>query len=221
MLRRLDNVLEPDPRMLDGIQRDNNYRARLQEHIDLISPFALNSAVPIEVRIHFETAKNLYLYAFFAYRFHSVAEKHALETLEFALRERLTALVADARSSLRKPVPYGLSRLLDRAIREGLLRSKALASSQRLAKQRAKQRYEMQILQEMSEKGLKQILFDESRVIPIDEDYEPDRLQILRSALPLVRNEYAHGSRLLRSAVLATFEIVSELVNGLYSEPSR
>ncbi|WP_198674766.1 hypothetical protein [Rhodoferax ferrireducens] len=36
------------------------------------------------------------------------------------------------------------------------------------------------------------------------------------ATLPAIRNTYAHGSSMLHSTVLGTFEIVTDLVNQLY-----
>jgi hypothetical protein len=73
-------VLDPE-----GIRK-----ATLADSHGAIRDFVLNPAVPNSIMVHFETAKNLYLYAWFVYRFYPVAEQQALTALEFALREKLT-----------------------------------------------------------------------------------------------------------------------------------
>jgi hypothetical protein len=47
----------------------------LAERYADVSQFELIQSVPLNVRVHFETAKNLYLYAWFVYRFYPVAEQ--------------------------------------------------------------------------------------------------------------------------------------------------
>jgi hypothetical protein len=59
----------------------------LEDRHSWVAAYRLDRNIPEAIRIHFETAKNLYLYAWFVYRFHNVAEQQALTTLEFALRE--------------------------------------------------------------------------------------------------------------------------------------
>lgn len=60
----------------------------LADHHEEISAYALHTGVPQEIVLQFETARNVYLYAWFIYRFYPVAEHQALACLELALRER-------------------------------------------------------------------------------------------------------------------------------------
>ncbi|MGN6210491.1 hypothetical protein [Asticcacaulis sp.] len=60
----------------------------LIEHHASISAVTLNETVPEEVCVSFEVAKNLYLYTYFVYRFGVVANGQALQSLEYALREK-------------------------------------------------------------------------------------------------------------------------------------
>lgn len=60
----------------------------LPGHHATIAELTLNANVPDEVAVSFEVAKNLYLYTFFVYRFGVVANVQALQSLEYALREK-------------------------------------------------------------------------------------------------------------------------------------
>lgn len=60
----------------------------LAERYAAIEAITLLDSVPDMVREHFDTAKNLLLYAWFVYRFIPVAELHAYSTVEMALKER-------------------------------------------------------------------------------------------------------------------------------------
>jgi hypothetical protein len=81
-LRTPTTSLQPDPRSpREAMGFTNRWEA--------ISPLQLGPEVPEAIAIHFETAKNILLYAWFVYRFHMVAEQYVLSTLELALRERL------------------------------------------------------------------------------------------------------------------------------------
>jgi len=64
----------------------------LEKRHSAIATVQLSDAVPEQIRIHFETAKNAYLYAWCVYRFHMVAEHYVFSTLELSLRERLNEL---------------------------------------------------------------------------------------------------------------------------------
>jgi hypothetical protein len=70
-LRTPESVMEPDPR--------NAYFGFYPPSLEIrhadIAALTLNITMPEEVAIQFETARNLYLYAWYVYRFHMVAAK--------------------------------------------------------------------------------------------------------------------------------------------------
>lgn len=90
-LRTATDALSPDARSLWLSVRSgpNVGRFDLQRRCEALSNYGLHDNVPEEIRIQYETSRNLFLYAWFVYRFHTVAETHALSTLEFALRLRV------------------------------------------------------------------------------------------------------------------------------------
>lgn len=211
-LRETQAILNPDP-------RTHNAETLAERH-QRIGLYQLNESVPYSVRVHFETAKNLYLYAWFVYRFYPVAEKQALATLEFALRERLAPLFPDEFGSDAKRAP-SLSTLFSRARKERLFVNEGLRANERLAQQRAEHRASMGRIREMEVRGLKEMTFDASPVEPSPEDYAHDSLKVFEQNLPRIRNAYAHGSAMLHPAVLGTFEIVTDLINQLFPSPMR
>lgn len=87
-LRSPEKISLPDPRMGAGAHALN----RLVGHHDAMSILPLGATVPEDVRVHFETAKNLFLYSWCVYRFYMVAEQYVLTTLEFALRSKFIAI---------------------------------------------------------------------------------------------------------------------------------
>ena len=102
----------------------------LDTRYEVLSSYTLSPNAPRDVAIKFEHAKNLYLYAWFGPRFHVLAQRHALTTLELALRrslERGGLLDGD-----RTPKP-GLEELLAIAKDRGLI--------QRLPQQRSANAY--------------------------------------------------------------------------------
>jgi len=92
-LKPLELIDSPDPRV-DAFVRYapeiRDYRPiTLEDHHADIAQYTLSRVVPEKIVTHFETGKNLYLYAWFVYRFYPVADLHAHATLEFALKERI------------------------------------------------------------------------------------------------------------------------------------
>jgi len=217
-LRDAASALEPDPRacMTTAIRADGSTSmVTLAERHAIVAGFELNLAVPLKVRVHFETAKNLYLYAWFVYRFYPVAEQQALATLEFSLRERLAPLFPEFCGPSVKRLP-GLSGLLDKACKEKLISNTGLRANERLAHMRARDRASRERIREMDARGLDEMSFEDADVVPQPEDYAHDSLKVFADTLPFFRNTYAHGSSMLHPTVLGTFETVTDLVNQLY-----
>jgi len=222
-LRNEITAFVPDPRSLMTVVRRSDgstSMVTLAERHENIASFELTAAVPADIRVHFETSKNLYLYAWFVYRFHSVAEQQALATLEFALRECLGLRFPSFCGPSVKRSP-GLSLLLGKARKEKLISNDGLRARERLALLRARDRASMARIQEMTEKGLTEMYYKESEIEPLPEDYAHDPLDVFEKTLPLLRNTYAHGDSMLHPTVLGTFEIVTDLVNQLYPEAAQ
>lgn len=219
-----DQLRDPHTALLPDVRSDFTAVIRpdgsiskitLEDRYEAISEFTLNESVPLSIRVHFETARNLYLYAWFVYRFFPVAEKHALATLEFALRERLSVWMPQVHGPKAK-VPRGLGKLISLAMAEKLITNDGLRANERLAHQRARHRVSMEQIREMEARGLTEMAFEDVPIQPLPEDYAHDSLKIFEQNLPMIRNEYAHGSAMLHNTVLGTFEIVADLVNQLF-----
>ncbi|OYD60466.1 UNVERIFIED_ORG: hypothetical protein BDU10_9834 [Burkholderia sp. CF145] len=212
-------MCEPDPRNLGFVRFDSvTGNARLATALDQlrdIAQFTLCAEVPESVRVHFETAKNLYAYAWFVYRFHAVAEQQALTSLEFALRERLEGEVAQFPSKGKRQ-PNGLSGWLNKALAHGLISNAQLSRRMEWALQRARSRADLQMVDAMQRSGTLTAQVDYSSVKPSPEDLDNDWIGVFIDSLPKIRNAYAHGSSLLHPTVLRTFEIVSDLINQLF-----
>lgn len=189
----------------------------LADRYEAVRSFVLNSAVPHSIRLHFETAKNLYLYGWFVYRFHPIAEQQALTSLEFALRERLLQ-AGEAGKGKRKI--RGLAARLQRARELDLIRNEGLQIRERLAMRRAQARYEFETLEEMIRTGAPEMVLDDSNIEPNEQDLGHDWIGTFIASLPMIRNAYAHGSEMLHPTVLPTFAIVCDLINQLYPNES-
>lgn len=181
-----------------------------------MSRFVLGDGVPATIRIHFETARNLYLYAWFVYRFFPVAEQHVLGTLEFALRQKLLEVLPEERTASWGNKPPTLARLMEMAIAEGLVRYEGLRIREAQARAAARERVSNEKAQEMMVKGLESIEWDDTAIEPLPDDYRNDWLAILQRSLPKIRNALAHGSGMVHPTVLGTFAHVTDLINQLY-----
>jgi hypothetical protein len=121
-LRSAATALLPDPRSEGFVIRDRGSshwrKMTLDDQCAAVRDLELPSAVDPEVRHQFDLARNLLIYAWFVYRFHSVSQLQALRTLELALRRRLpdTARI------------QGIKVLLDMALESGYLLSEDFAT---------------------------------------------------------------------------------------------
>lgn len=194
------NVRNPDPRTQDHT---------LEWRLGYISQFVLAEDVPDEVRIHFETGRNLYVYAWYVYRFNMVAEQHILASLEMAARLCLAHFTAC------EP-PRGLSKLLRAASTSGLIANERLINRDGWALERASYRHDLAEMERMTQEGLSECVVDYRNVQPLEDDLNFDWIEHFISALPHLRNKHAHGTDALDPAVGRTFQIVCELINQMF-----
>jgi len=228
-LRIPEHLCEPDPRTRSFVRIDNEsgvIRSLSQaDQYDSITKYTLSDAVPEKVRILFDAARNLYLYAWFVYRFYNVAEQQVFASLEMALREYLNdkmPLPEEYWPKKRRGQPLSLRPMLRYVIDKGYIKNEGFRTWRDRGIIRAQQRYEMEKLQEMQEKGLESMELDYSEVVVTDEDLlDYDYLDVLLKYIPSTRNNYAHGSGMLHNQVLHSFEVVSELVNQLFPVSHR
>lgn len=218
-LRNPESALFADRRFgsFAGIRADGSTsKITLQDLYGDIREFVLNQSVPHDVRVHFETAKNLYLYAWFVYRFFPVAEKHVLATLEFALRERLALIYPDRFGPHVEWVP-GMARMLKQARDDKLISNDGMRAYHRDAMRQARARISDEATHQLIDSGAEFVEYDPDSAVPMEQDYSWDALETYLETLPAIRNMYAHGSSNLHATVLVTFEIVTDLVNQLFA----
>lgn len=220
-LRNSKNIHDPDPRTENLVVIDKaNQLPRsitIEDQYGCISRFILNKSVPEEIVVHFETAKNLYLYAWHVYRFYPVAEQQAFATLEYALRLRLHEYVEQFMKEKRGREPT-LHSLIKYAKEAELLKNDLFPSREKWATQIAKDRFSAEIHTKMISEGLNEIIYDDSHVTPTEEDLNHDWLGNFIDVIPRLRNDLAHGSSTLRHSVIHTFDVVSSIINQLYHE---
>lgn len=81
-----DDFLIPYDKIFTVDDRNKHFIADFESHYKQIEGIKLDGRVDSDVRVHFATALNLFLYSWFVYRFTMPAMKQALASCEFALR---------------------------------------------------------------------------------------------------------------------------------------
>jgi hypothetical protein len=226
-LRSIDQISEPDPRS-DAVMvlGDSGLRAKtIADQHAAVGRYVLGKHVPERVRIVFETCKNLYLYAWFVYRFYAVCRTCMYSCLELALRERFGQQLhaielkeqadKDATSGTRRrgrrvPQAYekyrpGLKRLISFAAAEGHIRKEGFEAWRIRDHAQAVERVKVEAL--ARESGAE---------IRWDEDTRMDFVATLVNSIPEIRNEFAHGTFALDSSVLGSLRNVYEIIDQIY-----
>lgn len=212
-LRDPASAMAPDPRT--GTFMGQTTSSLVAHHAE-IAKVQLSLAVPDPIAIQFETARNLYLYAWHVYRFYMVAATQALTTLEFGLRELLPARLP---SQYQRPGQKQamLAGMLHYAIDQRLVRNDGFRRWHQAAEQRARERRSFEAIQTMLDQGLEQMEIDDGAPVEIaPEDQQWDLVAVLSESLPSLRNELAHGSPMLTDQVLGILELVAEILSQLY-----
>lgn len=191
----------------------------VQYQFEAVVGVVLHQNVPDDLRVQFETTKNLYLYAWFVYRFYPVAELHAYTFLELALRERFEAEML-ALKVIRRKREFGpeFKQLLDYAVSSGSLKDENFSVWQHRTVSRAKQRTQDEIWLEARSQGKNEVTYDDELYEIKDVDRDHKYLEIIVETIPKLRNHYAHGSKSLDSQVLGTLRLVAEIINQIYPE---
>jgi len=118
--RGLKDLFKPDVRHEAFVIFDEKIgkhrRKTLEDHHAYISDINLHPGVPEDMRIHFETTKNLLLYSWHVYRFIPIAEFHAAASLEFALKEKTDGKIR------------GLKKLIEHAISQGWVKNEGFTN---------------------------------------------------------------------------------------------
>jgi len=208
-LRSPETIGLPDPRMGTGAFATD----RLTRQHQAISSLNLSGTVPESVRVHFETAKNLFLYSWCVYRFYMVAEQYALTTLEFALRAKLASAGLVKLDDDRLP---GLKQMLNLAQRECLISDERFTPREDFAWKLASERHSIALSLKMEELGLHEMIYDPQDIKPSEEDLSIDWLSRIADRLPKIRNIHAHGTEMLYPTVLTTFVVVHNIIQQLF-----
>lgn len=213
-LRSADTIHQPDERT--SWFRFPHPRTLVDQHEHMAAIY-LAPEIPEKVGIAFETARNLYLYAWHVFRFYPVARMQALATLEMGLRTRLPARLPERyqRPSQKRPMLHGM---LGYAIDQRLLSNDGFGRWHAAAENKARQRLDLEAMRLLLDGGLDVVEVDDNKPVEITpEDQTWDLLATLRQGLPHARNELAHGSSWLSHQVRGDIELVAEMLNQLYA----
>lgn len=195
-LKSITDLDKPDPRSAGfAVWDGSGFRDKeLIDHYKLVEEITLLDRVPELIRDHFQTARNLLVYAWFVYRFIPVAELHASSSLELALKLKL------------EEKRGGLGRLIRRAIDEGLVRNEGFSAFRQRLENKERERERLIAL---SEALGRRMLFSEDL---------PDYLAHVAKSVPFVRNVYAHGSNSIAPGGYLKLSICADFINQLYED---
>jgi hypothetical protein len=244
-LRSPAKIFDADPRSSGfDVLGNHGLRAKtLEDHYEAVAQIAVHAGVPREVVVKFETAKNLNLFSWFVYRFHSAARSHAYECLELALRIRFKDELYEREERKRREKfenerkrkrdsddvePYQpmdkekfrpmLRQLLEYAIEVGALRNENFTAWQTRTRFNSRHRTDIEAIKKMQAVGLTELAIDGSELEFTAEDRDHDYLAQLLAGLPFLRNHYAHGTSALDDKSLGTLRLVAEIINQIFPE---
>lgn len=205
-LKPIDQVLVADPR---------NEGVELTKWHSRIAEIVLVETTPIEVRQIFENAKNIALYAYFAYRLHQPAEIIGYTALEKALKLKFER---EQESIILEKHPKRLADYMNVALAQGWIKSEGYNSYRLLASSRFQQKKIVELI--------KSGVLDHQESTPVPEPEEHEIIAEMREmgiaervlhAGRHVRNFLAHGDGGLAPSAIGTLKKIAEEINQLYS----
>ncbi len=112
MLKPVNQILLPDPRVATTCGRDGMSPLSVTDQHEWVSEVQLSPTVPADIHEGFDRARNAFLYTWFVYELGALAEAQAFACLERALQHRL-----GQRAAKRD----GLSNLIEKAVADGII----------------------------------------------------------------------------------------------------
>ncbi len=201
-LKPLDQVLELDRRVITGRKLppplDRVLPASVRQHHAAISALDLPKAVPVDIRQLWDVARNLYLYSMFYFRFQDIARLQGSAAIECALR---AAMQIVPNKEGRLP---GLRQLLRHAISSQRIRLSGFGWWRRRAVAR------------QATDGQSSI--SEGLPSPVESHTSEEKrfLEHLLHHIPLLRDEFAHGTNALLGTSLEWMEVMRDLILQLF-----
>ena len=188
---------------------------------DGVAQFPLNSNVPKGIVAQYDTARNLYLYAYNVYRFYNIAQQQLYSVLELAIKEgvgeeKLKAFIASKTTKKRRPQP-GLRIYMQYLKENEVIANNDFSRWHERNRIAAKNAYHEKVHKIMDEQNLKEYQMDYSEIDESQFDVDWDYVHMLCEVIPGLRNSFAHGSKDLNNNVLGFFEDISIIINKIYS----
>lgn len=217
-----DEFRTPENIKLPDIRNGSFGEAGVEKFHKAIANFQLESYVPKGLVIQFDTARNLFLYAFHVYRFFPIAQHQLYITLERAIRECVGSDVLDEyrknKNQTRGARKYsrGLKLNLTYITEKKLIQNEDFRLWQECKARRAEDEYREKILEKMSSDNLSSYTWDESEIKYNEVEYNYNYLEVLLECIPNLRNSMAHGSSLLHGGATYDYEIVSVIINKIF-----
>lgn len=215
-----DKVHYPFKALSQVFERDSQYlQVSLEAHHRILDGLRLHEGVPVDVRELYETARNVALYSYFAYRLHQSAEMIGFSAFEMALRVRAQAELPELFEGGKLPA---LGKLAKTAAERNWLSDDRYPSRHARAEHFARHIKSAEACDYMRKHGLAEIPVEE----PTEADIE-SAMQRLRIAGDFLadaarkRNNLAHGSRTLMPSVFGTLGLISESINQLFNCPEE
>ena len=208
-LKTLEEIFEPDIRSTVWVYVDSEtgkeQRRSLSDHYKEIAGLCLDETVLQEIVDHFDVARNLLLYSWYVYRFIPVAERHALASLEMALKLKYARFIETNPDERPEKKPRMLKKLLKFAFKQGWLR-KTVEWDSAVKKEYA----------QINIKMLSDITGEAPS--PNDNNKEASGKLLLKELLDF-RNEYSHGSSMLVTHGFRIIDICRKMINELLATP--
>ena len=232
-MKSFDDILQVDDRnqIFVSVDRVTGERRRVtrEDRYNMISEYGLHEGVPDKVATQYDVARDLYIYAWFEYRFYNVAEIQALMALEFALnirigKEALKAYIKDRKRKHRDAtgkgirISDGMKTLIEYCRDHKLIRNEHFTAWYAQPQKQAEMDMLMASISKMEKEGLQELEVDYSQAEYSSPSIDYDHVEHLVEYVNKIRNNYAHGSSMLHPNVLGTFVMVSEFINAIYQE---
>lgn len=212
---RSDSLRTPDEAYLPDSRSPMFGLKSIEDQFNRIKVYELSNDIPEKIITQYEVARNIYLYAYNAYRFYMVSRHQALIVLEYAIKERYgREEIAEYGKSIKKG--RGLAACLRYVFDKGFVVNEDFQFWRDRRRADAQWKYELQKIEEMERKGLNEIDLDFDEIDYEKHTLEWDYREVLSETMPSYRNEHAHGSSILTKNVLDIFENVSTIINKIY-----
>jgi hypothetical protein len=214
-MRLIDNMSLPDIRSTYFVG------CTIENMHSVIAQYSLNSNVPQNIQNHFDTARNLFLYAYHVYRFYNVAQHQLYSLLELAIRTCVGEKELDnyfkKRRSAGIKCTKGLSLYLRYLGEYKLIRNEDFLRWHHRHEQARQDKYNDIVYQKMNDEDLAEYPWNEELYNSIDVgNVEWDIIDTLIKYIPAFRNEFSHGSENLSNDVLIYFEDITTIINKMY-----